>query len=123
MLTEFLQQVKSGEKEFGELAKEHSEDPGSALKGGELGWADPNIYAPKFKAQLANLKKGEYSEPFRSTFGWHVVHLMDERTADATEKSKQDQAYQILYKRKFAEEAENWLREIKDEAFVDVVAE
>lgn len=123
MLNEFLEQVKNGEADFAELAKEHSEDPGSALKGGELGWANPDIYAPKFKEQLANLEVGEYSEPFRSRFGWHIVQLMDERTADATEKSKQDQAYQILFKRKFAEEQDNWLREIRDEAFVDVISE
>lgn len=123
MLTEFIQQVQAGEEDFAELAKEHSEDPGSALKGGELGWASPDIYAPKFKEQLASLKVGEYSEPFRSQYGWHVVQLLDERTADATEKSKQDQAYQILYKRKFAEEAESWLREIRDKAFIDVIAE
>lgn len=123
MLTEFLAQVKAGDADFGELAKEYSEDPGSALKGGELGWASPDIYAPKFKEQLKNLEKGEYSEPFRSRFGWHVVQLLDERTADATEKNQQEQAYQMLYKRKFAEETENWLREIKDEAFVDIVAE
>lgn len=123
MLNEFLQQVKSGEKDFAELAKEHSEDPGSAMKGGELGWANPDIYAPKFKEQLANLEVGEFSEPFRSQFGWHVVQLQEERTADATEKTQQDQAYQILFKRKFAEESENWLREIRDEAFIDIVAE
>ena len=123
MLSEFLQQVKSGEKDFAELAKEHSEDPGSAMKGGELGWASPDIYAPKFKEQLKNLKVGEFSQPFRSQFGWHVVQLQEERTADATEKTQQDQAYQILFKRKFAEESENWLREIRDEAFIDVIAE
>ena len=123
ILTEFLQQVKAGEADFAELAKEHSEDPGSALKGGDLGWANPDIYAPKFKEQLAELKTGEYSEPFRSRFGWHILQLIDERTADATEKTKQDQAYQILYKRKFAEETENWLREIRDEAFTEIISE
>ncbi len=123
ILTEFLEQIKSGDKEFADLAKEHSEDPGSALKGGELGWANPEIYAPKFKETLANLEKGEISQPFRSQFGWHIVQLQDERTSDATEKSKQDQAYQILYKRKFSEEAENWLREIRDEAFIEVMTE
>lgn len=123
MLSEFLQQVKAGDKDFAELAKEHSEDPGSAMKGGELGWANPDIYAPKFKEQLAKLEKGEFSKPFRSQFGWHVVQLQDQRTADATEKSQQDQAYQILFKRKFAEESENWLREIRDEAFIEIVAE
>ena len=123
MLNDFVKQVKAGESDFGALAKEHSEDPGSALKEGELGWANPDTYTPKFKETLATLKKGEYSKPFRSQFGWHVVQLMDERTSDATEQNKQDQAYQILYKRKFAEEAENWLREIRDQAFIEIVTE
>lgn len=123
MLNKFLEEVADGTADFGKLAKKHSEDPGSALKNGELGWANPDIYAPKFKEQLASLKVGEYSKPFRSQFGWHVVQLMEERTADATAKSKQDQAYQILYKRKFAEEAENWLREIRDQAYIEVIAE
>ncbi|MDU0114466.1 peptidylprolyl isomerase SurA [Psychrosphaera aquimarina] len=123
MLNKFLAQVEDGSADFGKLAKQHSEDPGSALKNGELGWANPDIYAPKFKEVLASLKIGEYSKPFRTQFGWHVVQLMEERTADATEKSKQDQAYQILYKRKFAEETENWLREIRDQAFIEVIAE
>lgn len=123
MLNEFLEQVKAGEKDFAELAKEHSEDPGSAMKGGELGWANPDIYAPKFKEQIAKLEKGEFSPPFRSTYGWHIIQLQDKRTADATEKTQQDQAYQILFKRKFAEESENWLREIRDEAFIEIVAE
>lgn len=123
MLNEFLAQVKAGEKDFAELAKEHSEDPGSALKGGELGWANPDIYAPKFKQQLAKLSVGQYSQPFRSQFGWHVVQLQQERTSDATEKTKQDRAYQILYNRKFAEESENWLRQIKDEAFYEILSE
>lgn len=122
MLTQMIEGVKSGDVDFAEYAKQHSEDPGSALKGGELGWANPEIYAPKFKETLANLTKGEYSAPFRSQFGWHVVQLLDTRTADATEKTKQDQAYQILYKRKFSEQAELWLREIREQAFVEVLA-
>lgn len=123
MLATFVKDVKAGEADFAELAKQHSEDPGSALKGGELGWANPDIYAPKFKEQLANLETGEYSEPFRSQFGWHVVQLLETRTADATEKSKQDKAYQILFNRKFSEEVENWLREIREEAYIDIIAE
>jgi peptidyl-prolyl cis-trans isomerase SurA len=123
ILNKFLSDVAEGKADFGELAKKHSEDPGSALKNGELGWANPDIYAPKFKEQLAGLNVGEYSKPFRSQFGWHVVQLIEERTADATEKSKQDQAYQILYKRKFSEETENWLREIRDQAHIEIIAE
>lgn len=123
MLNQFVKDVKDGNADFGELAKEHSEDPGSALKGGELGWANPDIYDENFKAQLNTIEVGTYSQPFRSQFGWHVVHLMDKRTADATEKSKQDRAYQILYNRKFGEEVENWLREIREQAFIEIIAE
>lgn len=123
MLNKFIEDVKENGADFGELAKEHSEDPGSALKGGELGWANPDIYDENFKKQLNKLEVGEYSTPFRSQFGWHVVQLMDNRTADATEKSKQDRAYQILYNRKFSEEVENWLREIRDQAFIEIIAE
>lgn len=123
MLEEFVAEVKAGNADFGELAREHSEDPGSALKGGELGWSNPDAYAEKFKATLKTLEKGEFSEPFRSQFGWHVVQLMDERTADTTEQSKQDRAYQILFKRKFDEEVQSWTREIREQAFIEIVAE
>jgi len=123
MLNQFVADVKAGKADFAELAKEHSEDPGSALKGGELGWSNPETYTAKFKETLATLEKGEYSAPFRSQFGWHVVQLMDERLADTTEQNKQDRAYQILFKRKFDEEVESWTREIREQAFIDIVAE
>ena len=123
MLSQFLLDIKSGKSDFAKLAQEHSEDPGSALKGGELGWSNPERYAPNFKEQLSMLNVGEYSKPFRTQFGWHIVQLIDKRTADATEKSKQDRAYQILFKRKFAEESANWLREIKDQAYIEILSE
>ena len=123
MLKQFLLDIKAGEADFAALAKEHSDDPGSALKGGKYDWSNPDIWTPKFKEAVLSLEKGAYSEPFRTQYGWHIVQLIDERTADATEKSKQDRAYQILYKRKFAEEVENWLREIREQAFIEVIAE
>ncbi|WP_230961334.1 peptidylprolyl isomerase SurA [Psychrosphaera haliotis] len=121
MLSGFVKDVKAGEADFAELAKAHSEDPGSALKGGELGWANPDIYAPKFKEMLAQLDVGEYSSPFRTQFGWHVVQLTEVRKADTTEQSKKDRAYQIIFKRKFNEEQESWLREIREQAYIEVV--
>ena len=68
ILKDFLAQVKAGEADFAELAKEHSEGP-TSVKGGDLGWADPNSYDPAFKDALARLKVDEYHEPFRSSFG------------------------------------------------------
>ena len=103
------------------LAKEYSEDPGSALRGGELGWSDPQNYVPAFRDALAQLEPGEYSEPVRSVHGWHLIQLIERRVDDATEKRKEEKAYQLIFNRKFAEETENWLREMRDAAYVEVV--
>jgi peptidyl-prolyl cis-trans isomerase SurA len=123
MLAEFRRQVIAGEADFAELAKEHSADPGSALRGGELGWADPSIYVPAFKNALAQLEHEEYSQPFRSVHGWHLVQLNERRVGDVTEQVKQQKAYELLFQRKFAEETDNWLREIRDSAFVELSEE
>ncbi|MER2493277.1 peptidylprolyl isomerase SurA [Catenovulum sediminis] len=123
MLNRFVKQVKAGEKDFAELAKEYSEDPGSAAKGGELGWADPSMYVPEFKQALAELEPGEYSQPIKTVHGWHLVQLLERRVQDATENAYQDHAYRMIFNRKFNEEAEAWLREIRDQAFVEVVGD
>lgn len=121
MLVDFKKQLQSGEADFAALAKEYSEDPGSALRGGELGWADPSNYVPAFKNALADLKPGEYSDPVRSVHGWHLIQLIDRRFDDATEKRKEDKAYQLIFNRKFSEETETWLREMRDSAYIEVL--
>ena len=122
LLSEFREQVLAGEADFAELAKEHSKDPGSAAKGGELGWNDPSIYVPAFQEALAALEEtDQLSEPFRSSHGWHLVQLIGKRVGDITDKVKEDKAYRILYQRKFGEEREAWLREIRDQAYVEVL--
>ncbi|NVK54548.1 MAG: peptidylprolyl isomerase SurA [Alteromonadaceae bacterium] len=123
MLIKFKEQVLADEADFAELAKEHSADPGSALRGGELGWANPEMYVPEFKQALANLEPGEYSDPVRTQHGWHLIQLLDRRIDDATEQRKEDKAYQLLFNRKFAEESENWLREMRDSAYIEVLSE
>lgn len=121
MLKDFRAQVLAGEADFTALAKQHSADPGSALKGGELGWADPEIYVPEFRDTLNVLAKDEISQPFRTVHGWHLAQLLDKRTGDATDKVQQEKAYQLLFNRKFAEETDNWLREMRDEAYIEVL--
>ena len=79
VLEQLLEQIKSGKAKFADLARKYSEDPGSAAKGGELGWAQPNIYVPEFSRTLENLKVGEISEPFRTSHGWHIVQLEERR--------------------------------------------
>lgn len=123
MLQEFRDQVNKGEADFAELAKEHSADPGSALKGGELGWADPTIYVPAFRDALANLSEGDIPPPFRSVHGWHLVEFLGSRIGDVTEKLQQDKAYRLLFERKFGEEREAWIREMRDSAYIEIIAE
>ncbi|XOV80856.1 MAG: peptidylprolyl isomerase SurA [Aestuariibacter sp.] len=121
MLKEFRQQLLAGEADFAELAEEHSADPGSASRGGELGWNDPSIYVPEFTEALANLSDNEISEPFRTVHGWHIVQLLGKRVGDVTDKLKQDKAYGLLFQRKFGEEREAWLREMREAAYLEVL--
>ena len=92
MLAGFKEDVKAGEADFEELAKEYSEDPGSALRGGDLGWSNPDNYVPAFKDALAQLEPGEFSEPVRSVHGWHLIQLIDRRVDDATDKRKEEKS-------------------------------
>lgn len=121
MLVEFKQQLIAGEADFATLAKEHSKDPGSALKGGELGYADPEIYVPAFKDALAQLDVNEYSKPVRSVHGWHLIQLIDRRVDDATEERKRERAARLIFNRKFAEESEAWVRELRNAAYIELV--
>lgn len=121
MLKEFREQLLDGTADFAELAEEHSADPGSASRGGELGWNDPTIYTPAFRDALANLAENEISMPFRSVHGWHIVQLLGKRIGDVTDKLKQDKAYGLLFQRKFGEEREAWIREMRDNAYIEVL--
>ena len=123
MLNQYREQVTNGEKTFAELARQHSADPGSASRGGDLGWARPDKYAPEFKQKVETVDVNTISEPFRTQFGWHIVEVTERRTQDATEESKQERAYQMLFSRKFREELENWQQEMRDQAYIRRVAE
>lgn len=123
MLQSFAQQLRQDDSKFAELAEEYSEDPGSAANGGELGWANPAMYVPEFTEKLASLEKNQISEPFRTTHGWHIVQLLDKRVLDASEKRWNDQAYQMIAKRKYTEESGTWLREMRETAYIDVIDE
>lgn len=119
LIQDLYRQVEQG-ADFGELAKEHSEDPGSALNGGDLGWSTGEQFVDKFREALLNTEKGKVSAPFRSTYGWHILEVQDRRVADLSEQTRRNMVVQLLHKRRFNEELEEWLKEIRDEAFVEV---
>lgn len=121
LLKDFQAQLREDDSKFAELAKAHSDDPGSGAKGGELGWADPDIYVPAFSSTLKSLDKGEISQPFRSMHGWHIVQLLDKRVLDATSQRQRDHANQLLFRRKFIEESSAWVEELRAKAYIEIV--
>lgn len=107
-------------EDFAGLAKTLSEDPGSAVDGGDLGWTVPGTFVPEFDKALAALKENEISQPFRTQFGWHIVQLLGKRQFDNTEELQRQRAFMQLRESKADEEIELWLRRLRDEAYVDV---
>jgi peptidyl-prolyl cis-trans isomerase SurA len=108
-------------KSFSELASEYSEDPGSKIKGGDLGWAGPGDFTPVFENVSNSLSIGQVSEPFKTQFGWHILEVLEHREHDQKKSNKENQARNTIQKRKIDEELRLWLRRIRDEAYVEFI--
>jgi peptidyl-prolyl cis-trans isomerase SurA len=119
LLQQLLDKINAGEATFEELAKQYSDGP-TSVRGGDLGWANPKSYDPAFRDALASLEVGELHKPFRSSFGWHIILLEDRRMIDATSQMNSNRAYQILHNRKYGMENARWLKEIRDEAYIEI---
>ncbi|MGV3001100.1 peptidylprolyl isomerase SurA [Vibrio sp.] len=120
-LNHLIDEIQSGKSTFGELAQQYSQDTGSAVADGILGYQTPDTYVPEFKHQVETLPVNQISEPFKTVHGWHIVKVLDRRTVDRTESAMKNRAYQILFKRKFNEEAGAWLQEIRASAYVEIL--
>ncbi|CZF84053.1 Chaperone SurA precursor [Grimontia celer] len=120
-LSQMIEQINKGEKSFDDLAKQYSADPGSAVKGGDLGWQTSELYVPEFKDKVDTLPEGDISEPFKTVHGWHIVEVLERRQADRTDAAVQNRAYRMLLNRKFNEEAQAWLQELRAGAYVEQV--
>ena len=118
-LSALRDRVLAGE-DFGALASVTSEDPGSASRGGDLGWTSPGTFDPAFEEALAGLKENEISEPFRTQFGWHIVQLLGKRTHDQSDEVRRQRVLSALRESKVDEETELWLRRLRDEAYVEI---
>ena len=108
-----------GGDDFAELAKSNSDDKGSAIKGGDLGWTSPGEMVPDFENEMNKLKPGEISKPFKTQFGWHIVQVLERREYDNSEDLKRARAREIIRARKIQEATQNWLRSLRDEAYVE----
>ena len=118
LIERIYERIRSGE-DFAELAKNFSEDPGSALNGGDLNWIDPNMLVPEFREVMADTPSGQLSRPFKSPFGWHILEVLGRRATDTSEQARKQQALNVLRNRKYDEELQAWLRQIRDEAYVE----
>jgi peptidyl-prolyl cis-trans isomerase SurA len=111
--------VEDGE-DFSDVARLESDDPGSAPLGGDLGWNAPGTFVPAFEDMIASMQPGEVSEPFRTEFGWHIVLLADRQERDTTEEVKRSRAIDAIRASKQEQETDIWLRQLRDEAYVEI---
>lgn len=116
---ELEKRLKAGE-DFGTLAKEFSDDPGSKNAAGDLGFQPPGIFAPEFQIRLDQLQPGEISAPFTTQFGWHIARVNERRTRDTSVESRRAKARAAIGQRKSSEEYDTWLRRLRDEAYVEL---
>jgi peptidyl-prolyl cis-trans isomerase SurA len=105
---------------FAELAREHSDDTLTRRQGGDMGWFQPFAFGPAIGEQLTRLADGELSPVFQSEAGFHLVQRMGSRTQDVTEESRRNRAREAIGRRKSENEYERFLRQLRDEAFVEV---
>ncbi len=114
------ERIVNGES-FETLARSHSDDKASAIRGGDLGWTSPGDLVPQFEEQMDALTLNEISEPFETPFGWHIVQPLERRQHDNTEEALRNNARQAIQKQKSEEAIELWLRRLRDEAYVEVM--
>lgn len=117
-LNQLRERILNGE-DFAELARAHSEDTGSAIEGGSLGWASPGVMVPEFEEVMNSLAEGEMSEVFKSRFGWHLVKVEERREQNMADEFNRNKAREQLKQRKIEEDLESWLRAMRDEAYIE----
>ena len=107
-------------EDFAELARQYSEDIGSAVEGGDLNWTSPGQLVPAFENAMNNTAINDISPAFRSQYGWHILQVQGRRDKDVTEDLRKNIARNFIHKRKFDDELAAWLQKIRDEAYVDI---
>lgn len=117
-LKRLRERILNGE-DFGELAKAHSNDASSGTKGGDLGWVSPGELDPRFEQAMNHLKPGEVSGPVRTRYGVHLIQVLDRRQQDIAGERRRAEIRRQLHERKARERYEQWLHQLRDEAYVE----
>jgi len=120
LIDSFYQRIQDGE-DFADIARQQSDDAASVVAGGDMGWANEGGMPPEFEAKIKDLIVGQVSEPFRTSFGWHIAEVLDRRQTDMTRELSRRQAENTLRGRKFDIELQNWLIEIREQAYVKIL--
>ena len=118
-LAQIRERLDNSSGKFAELARQYSED-GSATKGGDLGWLSPGDTVPEFERAMDALKPGQISMPVHTPFGWHLIEVLERRQEDISKERQRLTARQELRARKADEEYEDWLRQLRDRAYVEI---
>ena len=118
-LAEFKQQVDSGKASFAQLARENSED-GSAAQGGELGWASPGQFVPEFEDAMKALGINQVSDPVVSRFGVHLIQVLERRSVPVDRKQQREIARNVLREQKFESAYQEWARDVRARAYVEM---
>jgi peptidyl-prolyl cis-trans isomerase SurA len=118
-LEQLFLRIEGGD-DFARLARSHSDDKGSAIKGGELGWVSPGSVVKKFQSEMDKLQPGELSKPFRTEFGWHIVQVLERRQHDNSEQILRSEARKIITERKAKDAADLYMRRLRDEAYIEI---
>ena len=116
---EQLRERVVNDEDFAELARANSDDTGSAIEGGSLGWSSPGAMVPEFEEKMNALTIGGLSDVFKSRFGWHMITIVDRREQNMAEEYKRNKARAEIRQRKIEENLESWLRELRDESYVE----
>jgi peptidyl-prolyl cis-trans isomerase SurA len=119
LLEDIRTQIIEGE-DFSKLAKQYSKDPGSALKGGNLGWSTPGLFVPEFEQTIGSIALNEISAPFQSQFGWHILQVTERRMQDFSDDILRNRADNLLRQRKYSEEIQVWQQKLRDEAYIEI---
>ncbi|MGA7179135.1 MAG: peptidylprolyl isomerase [Thiobacillaceae bacterium] len=117
-LLQIRERLENGQK-FEDLARQYSEDA-SASKGGDLGWVNPGDTVPEFEKAMDALKPGELSQPIQTPFGWHLIQVLDRRQQDVTDERKKLLARKAIHDRKADEAYQEWVRQLRDSAYVEI---
>ena len=113
------QRIVDGSVSFSDVARQYSDDPVSASRGGDLGWNSPGTFLPEFETMVASAQEATVSQVFQTQYGWHILEVLERRQYDGTDEYRRNEARQALYQQKVEEATQLWMRALRDEAYME----